>query len=390
MAEPTAPKISTSATETAALPALVATPISAPAAPTVKPFPRKRLAAVVLVAIAVGGLAWWQPWVARVPQVVIETVAEGPVARILAVNGRVAALQSVDVRPAVPGQLAEVHVAVGDVVTAGDVMARLDTTQPAAQVAQSFAAFDAGLVQLQQAQEDAGRDRALGDNIPRQTLATAELAVTAAAAEVARLQALLDQSQAQLEHFTIAAPMSGTVLARAAEPGQVVDGVTVLFTVANVRDLVVEADVDETYATRMQLGLPVHLQLTGDEAILPGTVTYVAPVVDPDTGGLAIKMTPVVPNPAPIGLTVTANIVMDAKPMGITAPRSAILTEADQSVLFVVVDGKAERRVVTIIPWPAVRLEVTDGLAAGDMLILDPTGLTDGQAVTLADKTALP
>lgn len=382
LADSLAPKIAVAA-PTVATTALVAQPAASAAAPKASPRSWKRFAIVAAVALGLGALAWWQPWVAPVPQVIVETVTAGPVSRVLAVNGRIAALQSVDVRSSVPGQMAVVLVAVGDSVVAGDVIARLTNTQPGAQVAQSFAAFDAGLVHLQQAQADAERDRALGGNIPRKTLDAADLAVTAAVAEVERLQALLDQSQDQLEQFNIKAPMSGTVLARDVEPGQVVDGAAVLFTVADAAALVVEADVDETYATRMQPGLRVQLRLTGDAAVLPGRVTYVAPVVDPNTGGLMIKMTPDAPYAAPIGLTVTANIVMDSKPSGITVPRSAILSEAENSVLFVMIEGKAEQRVVTIIPWPAVRLEVTDGLAAGEVLIVDPMGLTDGQPVKI-------
>ena len=384
MAEPTAPKISTSATETVAQTALVAMAVSAPAALIVKPFPWKRLAAAVLVAVAVGGLAWWQPWAARVPQMVVEVVTRGPVTRVLAVNGRVAALHSVGVRSSVPGQLTEVLVTSGDAVQAGAVIARLDASQPRALLMQALSAYDASLARQIQAQADADRALALGGNIPRKTLEAANLAATAAASEVDRLQAALQQAQSALALYTIKAPMAGTVLTRDAEPGQVVDGMAVLFTVADAQALVIEADVDETYATRMKPGLQAQLQLAGEVAILPGTVTYVAPVVDPDTGGLSIKITPDTPRAAPVGLTVTANIVMDAKTDGITVPRSAILTQAETSVVFVAVDGKASRRVVTIVAWPAVRLEVTDGLTVGDRLIVDPTGLTDGQAVKIA------
>lgn len=379
-AQPLPPETTPAAT------AVVTTAPATPVAPVPKsrPMPWKRLGLAALVALGLGALAWWQPWMARMPQVVIETVTPGPVSRILAVNGRIAALHSVGVRAAVPGQVTEVTVATGDAVAAGGVIAQLDAAQPRAQAMQALAAFDASVVRRQQAQADADRARALGGNIPRNTLEAAELAATTAGNEVDRLQAALAQAQSQLALYTITAPLSGTVLARDVEPGQVVDGVAVLFIVADAQALVIEADIDETYATRMQPGLSVQLQLTGDAAILPGTVTYVAPVVDPDTGGLSIKITPDTPRAAPIGLTVTANIVMDTKPIGITAPRSAILTEAETSVLFVVVDGKAERRVVTVVPWPAVRLEVTEGLAAGDALIVDPTGLTDGQAVEIA------
>lgn len=384
MAQPLATKTTPAASDPVAITALVTTGPDVAAAPAKsKPVPWKRLTLAVAVVVALVGLAWWQPWVARAPQVVIETVTEGPVARVLAVNGRIAALHSVGVRSSVPGQLTDVLVSSGDTVQKGAVIAQLDASQPRALVMQALAAFDASVVRQMQARADANRALALGGNIPRKTLEDANLAATAAGNEVDRLRASLAQAQSQLVLYTIKAPLSGTLLVRDAEPGQVVDGVAVLFTVADAQALVVEADVDETYATRMQPGLTAQLQLTGETTILPGKVTYVAPLVDPDTGGLAIKMTPDQPRAAPVGLTVTANIVMDSKPLGITAPRSAILTEADQSVLFVVVDGKAVRQLVTVIPWPAVRLEVSEGLAAGETLIVDPKGLVDGQTVKI-------
>ena len=131
-AEPTAPKISTPAPVTDAQTVLVATKVAAPAAPTAKPVQRKGIAVAVLAAIALGGLAWWQPWAARVPLVGIEIVTTGPVSRVLAVNGRVAALHSVGVRSSVPGLLTEVLVTSGDTVQAGAVIARLDASQPRA------------------------------------------------------------------------------------------------------------------------------------------------------------------------------------------------------------------------------------------------------------------
>jgi hypothetical protein len=46
--------------------------------------------------------------------------------------------------------------------------------------------------------------------------------------------------------------------------------------------------------------------------------------------------------------------------------------------------GKAVQTLVTVVEWPAARLIVTDGLNAGDQVIIDSTGLSDGLAVTVA------
>ena len=115
-----------------------------------------------------------------------------------------------------------------------------------------------------------------------------------------------------------------------------------------------------------------------------GQVSFVSQRVDSNTGGLAVKLTPDAALTAPIGLTVTANITVDDRAAAITVPRAAIVTETTGTGVLVVTDGKATRRAVGLIDWPADRLIVTQGLAAGDLVIIDATDLVDGQDVEVA------
>jgi multidrug efflux pump subunit AcrA (membrane-fusion protein) len=106
--------------------------------------------------------------------------------------------------------------------------------------------------------------------------------------------------------------------------------------------------------------------------------------VDTATGGLPVELIAETPLAAPVGLTVTANITVDDRAAAITVPRSAIIEDGADKVVFIVSGGMARRQPVTVIDWPAARLIVTEGLAAGDLVIRDATGITDGQAVTVA------
>jgi multidrug efflux pump subunit AcrA (membrane-fusion protein) len=148
--------------------------------------------------------------------------------------------------------------------------------------------------------------------------------------------------------------------------------------------LVVETDVDESYATQIRTGQPVALQLSGETEVREGRVSFVSQKVDEATGGLAVELTSDVPVAAPIGLTVTANITVEDRPSAITVPRAAILREAGETAVLVVEDGTARLRAVTVVDWPAARLIVTGGLAAGDVVIADATGLAEGQAIRVA------
>jgi RND family efflux transporter MFP subunit len=349
-----------------------------------EPKPKHRLwlwALVGVVGIVVCGLAYFQPWAASVTEVTIETVGLGPVSRVLAVNGRIAGERSVDVRPQVSGKLADVTVVEGDVVKSGAVVALIDPATQQAAVRQAMAGFDAAQVAEADAQAEYARNQALGSNVARVVLESSERAVQSSKQDVARMTALLDQAQIQLRTYTIRAPLSGSVLLLTVEPGQLVDPATVLMTIADLGHLLVETDVDESYATQVKVDQPAALQLAGETTVLDGHVSFVSQKVDESTGGLEVKLTADAPLQAPIGLTVTANITVDERAAAITVPRAAIVRDATGTGVLVMVDGKAERRQVTLIDWPAARLIVTEGLDPGDVVITDATGLADGQAV---------
>ena len=338
-------------------------------------------AGAIVIAAVLASALYFQPWVSEALPVAMEVVEPAPVTRVLAVNGRIAAQHSVDVRSLVSGSLSHILVTDGQAVRAGGELARIDASTQQAVVRQAVAGLDAALVAQGQAAAALARAEALGANAPRVARDDAASAVETAAQEVARLTALVEQAQIQLGNFTIRAPMTGTVLALNVDPGQNVDPSTVLLTLADLSRLIVETNVDEAYATQIRVGMPAVLQLSGDTALHDGRVSFVSQRVDAGTGGLAMKLAFEEAVTAPVGLTVTANIIVDRRDAAITAPRAAIRTVGDRTTAFVIVDGVAETRSVKVIDWPAARLIVTEGLSPGDVLILDAADIVEGQSV---------
>lgn len=335
----------------------------------------------VLLGAAAVALAVLQPWAPRPAVVAIETVALAPVTRVLAVNGRIAAQHSVDLRPQVAGALTQVGVAEGQTVAAGQVVARIDSAAQDAVVRQAVAALDAALVAQEQADASYRRALALGTNVSAAALDADRLGAQRAMQEVARVAALLEQAQVQLGRHTLRAPIGGTVVDLRVEPGQIVDGATVLMTVADMADLIVEADVDEGHASQIAVGQPAVLRLAGEGQTRTGQVRSVAVRVDAATGGLAVTIGFDTAPEAPIGLTVTANIVVDRRDAALTVPRGALVQTADGTAVLVAAEGVARLRPVSVIDWPAPRLIVTEGLAPGEAVIVDAPAITDGQAV---------
>lgn len=339
--------------------------------------------------LALAGAAAWaaatRPWEARLQVVATETSRAGTVTQALAVTGRVAPRLQVKVRSAVSAQATEVLADEGDRVVEGQVIARLDPAQPQALVSQAKAALEAGLVAEQQAQATLDRARALGENTPRATREDAERAVVSASNEVARLRSVLEQTESQLAQYTITAPLSGVVLQRSVDQGQLVDTQSELFTIADLATLVVETDVDEIYSARMRVGLRAILKPAGDTATRTGSVSFAAPTVDPATGGRAIRIAFDESVSLPVGLTVSANIIVSEEQSALSLPRGAIVTNGGQSRVLVIEGGVAVEREIAFIDWPAERVVVTSGLAVGDEVILDPAAVRPGQAVAAAD-----
>lgn len=359
-----------------------------PVIPPANPAPKTRTwwlwAGLIVVAMVAAALWYFQPWVSKGVTVAVETVELAPLIRVLAVNGRVAPLHLVVVKPTIAGEVLTVLAIEGDRVTEGAVLARIDASAQQAIVRQAMAGLDAGLVGQAQADASLLRAEALGDNIARLTLQDSRSAQQTAVQDVARLTAVLDQAQIALGKYTILAPTAGTVLTRDAETGQTVDATTALFSMADLGQLVVQTDVDETYATQITPGLAAVLQLMGETDRLDGHVSFVAAQVDAATGGLAVKIAFDAPLNAPVGLTATANIIVDQQQAAISVPRAALVTDAMGTAVFVAIAGQSMRRVVTVVDWPADRLQVTLGLAPGDVVIVDATGLSDRAAITLS------
>ena len=374
----TAPAVE--AARVSGLPALRRPPTPTPAAPKRRwwLWAMGGVLALGLVAFATSGM-----WMSGPPVVAVETAAITPVTRVLAVNGRVAAANSVEIRPQVTGTITAIPVAEGDKVAAGQILARIDPAAQNAIVRQAVAGLDAATGNRQQAAEAYDRAVSLGGNIAKTVRDADANALALATQEVARQTAALDQALVSLANHTLRAPEAGTILTLDAQLGQLVSPTTPLLTLADLGSLLVEADVDEAYATQIASGLQAILRLAGEATNRDGHVSFVSARVDEATGGLAIKLGFDAPVSAPVGLTVMANIVVEQNDAALTVPRTALRETAEGKAVFVIQNGKAHLQSVEVVDWPAARLIVTEGLSAGDTVITDVTGIEDGQSIAV-------
>lgn len=349
---------------------------------------RWAVAVVALLALAVAAYMSGFFGGGAAPQVAVETLAAGPVERVLTVSGRTETDIQSEIRSQVSARVTGISVVEGDSVTAGDVLVVLDAAQQNSRVRQALAALDAAILHEQQAEAERDRAVSLAANVSAVTLENAERDLALATAEVSRLREVLEQEQLALPDYRITAPIDGIVLSRSVEPGDLVSPSDILMRLADTSDLHVEAQIDELYADRIKVGQRVWLQLTGRPETLTGTVSFVAAEVGDLTGSLRVKLAfDTVPN-TQIGLTTTASILIDSVASGLTVPRSAFVADGTGTAVFVVKDGRARLTPITFVDWPADRVEVTSGLEEGDRVVLSPEGIEDGQPLTAQDAPA--
>ncbi|MCZ0813036.1 MAG: efflux RND transporter periplasmic adaptor subunit [Pseudomonadota bacterium] len=356
-----------------------------PATPRARSRPSRRWqvwAVVGALILALTALVLAQNWMIRPPVVPIESVAPAPVTRLLAVNGRIAAENSVEITPTVTGILTGLPVTEGDAVEAGDILAQVDPEAQRTLLRQARAQLESARDAQAEARAEFDRAAALDSIVARSVRDTYAHRLEAATQEVARLSAALDQARIALENHTIRAPVAGHVVTLDVKQGQLVSPSRPLMTLADLGTLLVEADVDEAYATQIATGQPAVLQLAGETQTRAGRVSYVSRRVDIATGGLAVELSFDTPVLAPVGLTVTTNIIVETRAAALTVPRSALTEAEGETGVFLLREGRAIFRPVSVVDWPAARLIVTEGLAEGDRLVTEATGIIPGQAVT--------
>jgi hypothetical protein len=83
-----------------------------------------------------------------------------------------------------------------------------------------------------------------------------------------------------------------------------------------------------------------------------------------------------------VGLTVNANVIVAKADNALSVPRGAIVTEGAESHVMVIEDGIAVIRSIQFDDWPAEQVIVTEGLNAGDAVIVDATKVAPGDLVT--------
>jgi RND family efflux transporter MFP subunit len=325
-------------------------------------------AALLIVAVA------WQRFSRPMPIGVVEA-RQGPAERVLAITGRTRPQVTVTIVPKVGGQIVRLAREEGQTVRAGELLVQLEADAPRAaldEAASKIAAQQRALLEAERNFDRASQLKVRGLATAKD-FDTARFELDQARSELQRLEANRREVAARLSDTTIVAPVSGVVLSRPVDRGQVVSAQTVIYEIAPLADVEIEADVDEQFLAEVHDGLKADVLIAGRTAPLAATLYYVSPKVDPRTGGAKVRLrldTRI--DGLRSGLTADVNLVIERRPTAITVARSAILGRDATARVQVVNAGVVVEKKVRFLEWPSDRVIVLAGLDAGQQLVAQP------------------
>lgn len=334
------------------------------------------------------------------PAITVSVVEKATLADRVYVSGLVGPVEEVLVAPLIEGQPIEsLDAEVGDMVAAGQVLARLSSTtlelrrsQYAASLAAARATIAQAEAQLLEAQSSADEAQRINDRT--KTLreqgaasqaaadtaqanaisATARVTVAVQSLEAARANLALVEAQIadvelQLTRTRVVAPVGGEIVARNAQVGGIATAAGApMFVIVREGALELRADVAESDLMRLASGQKVEVSAVGNASKLAGTVRLVEPTVNTTTRLGRVRITIDQPEMVRSGMFAEA-VVLAAEHDSIAVPVTAVGSGPDGNTVMRVQDGTVSRVLVKTGIRDNGFIEIVDGLAPGDTIV---------------------
>ena len=325
----------------------------------------------------------------RPPMTVEVTKAtKGDISAELNVVGNLIGAQTVDVVPRTAGRLVTMNVKLGDRVSRGQTLARIEDQEINEQVKQAEASFEVAQATIRQRQADVKfsqvnleRSQSLFQRqlLPRQSLDDAEARQVAAEAQLDLARAQLSQTQARLDELRIAkgntnvtSPVNGFVSQRNMDVGAWASQQAPVASVVDLSSVRLVANVVEKDLRRIGQGMKADVTVDafpGEK--FDGRIAHVAPVLDPATRTAEIEIE--VPNGdfrLKPGMYARMSVTIESRRDTTLVPKASVVDyEGARGVFTMTAENKARFQPIEIGIEDADRVEVRAGLSASDTFV---------------------
>jgi membrane fusion protein (multidrug efflux system) len=292
-------------------------------------------------------------------QVEAEKAQTMPLAEEVFAVGTLRANESVMVRPEMAGRVVQVRFSDGAQVKQGDLLIALDGSVLSAQAEQTRAELA-----LSRANHERTADLAQRNFV-------SQSAKDQAAANLSVQEARLRLAEAQLSKTRIHAPFSGQLGLRNFSVGDFVKEGSDLVLLEDLSRLKVDLRLPERYLGQLRKGLDIEVTV---DAFSNRTFRAVLDAVDVqvDANGRSVVARGLIANPDASlrgGMFAKARIVLRDKPQAVVIPEEAITPVGGDLFVYRVIDGKARMTRVSSGQRRDGKVEITQGLAAGDLVV---------------------
>jgi len=309
---------------------------------------------------------------AAVP-VQVEPVPRRSISQYLETNGTLEAENEVDIVARTTGPVTEINTEEGRMIRSGQLIARIDEREAHNQVAIATVARD-------EAQLSYDRTKSSWD----EGLVSRE-AYDSALSQLSSTRAQLESAEIQLAYTEIKAPFDALVVTRNIKLAQYVTPGTTLFRISDFTPLLCRIEVPEKDFPRVRIGQPAHLRVEA----YPGEkfsaeVTRLRPTIDAATGTFTTTLEVDGRGKLRPGMFASVYLQTDTHGDAIVIPRNALVLDSLGDIVYVKSADIAERREVRLGLRSEDSVEVLEGLAEGDSLIvIGQDGLADGTPVSV-------
>ncbi|GLI21814.1 RND family efflux transporter MFP subunit [Xanthobacter flavus] len=370
---------------------------------------RKMVLAVLFLALLGGGAWVWdkKPWLAAsgqraAPPPRVVAVLAGKAERTslpvrVEALGTVESMVTVPVRSRVAAAVEKVGFADGATVKEGDLLYQLDPRVIDAQILQAEATLNRDKVQLEKNLRDVERYAGLATRnaVSQVQVDDARTTADVQKAVVAQDEANLTALRVQRGYYEIRSPATGRIGVSSVRPGTVIRVDDTLATVRQLAPIYVAFGLPERYIAGLRAAKDAKVSFTiqgTGETISGGTVAVIDNTIEPQTGTLTARA--IFPNaderlwPGALGaVTVTLRIEDNV----VAVPSEAVQNGQDGPFVFIVDDGIAHVRPVTVTRTVDGRSVIAKGLDGGETVVTDgQLSLREGSRVSVRTRTAVP
>ncbi len=347
------------------------------------------------------------PWLLpRVETARVQVLTPTQASTVLTATGYTYARSRAAVGAKIIGRVVELPVDEGDTIEAGDIIAVLDSEDLQASVRLAEASLNEARARLADAERELVRQADLvEDQLTSQALYdTAITQRDVAVAQVGTAEARLNAAQAQLDYTVVRAPIDGVVIERNIEVGEMVapGGFTSqqstgsIVRIADPTSLEVEADINESYIARLQLGQRASIRVDAvPDFEYSGSLRQIVPTADRQRAVVQVKVridnidVRLVPD---MSCTVTfleegVDETELVQPPKLLVPEQAIQYAGGAAFLFQVDDDVLRRTRVQLGEASDGRVEILEGVSGGETVVSrEVASLEDGQRVRIAEN----